>query len=68
MTKQELASKIWETANELRKKIKSDEYKDYIIGFMFYKYLSDKEEDYIINMGASKEDLKTIDDSTMLLK
>ena len=28
MTKQELASKIWETANELRKKIKADEFKD----------------------------------------
>ena len=44
MTKQELASKIWETANSLRSNIKSSEYKDYILGFMFYKYLSDKEE------------------------
>lgn len=44
MTKQELASKIWETANALRSNIKSSEYKDYILGFMFYKYLSDKEE------------------------
>ena len=36
MTKQELATKIWETANALRKNIKASEYKDYIIGFMFY--------------------------------
>ena len=65
MTKQELASKIWETANELRKKIKADEFKDYIIGFMFYKYLSDKEEDYIEKQGATKEDLKEIDEDTI---
>lgn len=44
MTKQQLASKIWETANSLRSKIKANEYKDYILGFMFYKYLSDEEE------------------------
>ena len=61
MTKQELAGKIWQTTNELRKKIKADEFKEYIIGFMFYKYLSDKEEDYIKNLGATKEDLKEID-------
>lgn len=44
MTKQQLASKIWKTANSLRSKIKANEYKDYILGFMFYKYLSDEEE------------------------
>ena len=65
MTKQELASKIWETTNELRKKIKADEFKDYIIGFMFYKYLSDKEEDYIKNQGATKEDLREVDNDTI---
>ena len=47
MTKQELATRIWATANELRKNIKASEYKDYILGFMFYKYLSDKELDYL---------------------
>lgn len=30
MNKQELATKIWATANELRKNIKASEYKDYI--------------------------------------
>ena len=33
MNKQELATKIWATANELRKNIKASEYKDYILGF-----------------------------------
>ena len=37
MTKQELATRIWATANELRKNIKASEYKDYILGFMFYQ-------------------------------
>ena len=32
MNKQELATKIWATANELRKNIKASEYKDYILG------------------------------------
>lgn len=57
MTKQQLASKIWETANSLRSKIKANEYKDYILGFMFYKYLSDEEEKQF-----SKEDLKNVDE------
>ena len=51
MTKQELATRIWATANELRKNIKASEYKDYILGFMFYKYLSDKELDFTEYIG-----------------
>lgn len=47
MTKQQLAAKIWGIVNELRRNIKASEYKDYIIGFMFYRFLSVKEEEYI---------------------
>lgn len=43
MNKQQLASKIWESANKMRSKIEANEYKDYILGFMFYKFLSDNE-------------------------
>ena len=43
MNKQQLASKIWESANKMRSKIEANEYKDYILGFIFYKYLSDTE-------------------------
>lgn len=57
MTKQQLASKIWETANSLRSKIKANEYKDYILGFMFYKYLSDEEEKHF-----KKEDLINVEE------
>lgn len=66
MTKQELAAKIWATANELRKNIKASEYKDYILGFMFYKYLSDKEVDYLYEIGGeSVEDLINLDKETI---
>lgn len=60
MTKQELAAKIWATANVLRKNIKASEYKDYILGFMFYKYLSDREIEFIEKEGGSVEELKQI--------
>lgn len=63
MTKQELATRIWATANVLRKNIKASEYKDYILGFMFYKYLCDKEMDHLLDMGGSFEDLKNADEN-----
>ena len=43
MNKQQLASKIWESANKMRSKIEANEYKDYILGFIFYKFLSETE-------------------------
>lgn len=49
MNKQQLASKIWTLANELRGKVPAATYKDYMLGFLFYKYLSDREENYLIN-------------------
>ncbi|MEG0215617.1 MAG: type I restriction-modification system subunit M, partial [Hungatella sp.] len=47
MNKQQLAAKIWESANKMRSKIEANEYKDYILGFIFYKFLSDKEVKYL---------------------
>ena len=47
MNKQQLASRIWESANRMRSKIEANEYKDYILGFIFYKFLSDKEVKYL---------------------
>ena len=37
MNKQQLANKIWESANKMRSKIEANEYKDYILGFIFYE-------------------------------
>ena len=39
MNKQQLASKIWESANKMRSKIEANEYKDYILGFIYKKFL-----------------------------
>lgn len=47
MNKQQLASRIWESANRMRSKIEANEYKDYILGFIFYKFLSEKEVKYL---------------------
>ena len=48
MNKQQLAAKIWESANKMRSKIEANEYKDYILGFIFYKYLSEREEKWLL--------------------
>ena len=57
MNKQQLAAKIWESANKLRSKIEANEYKDYILGFIFYKFLSDKEEQLLRNDGWEADDM-----------
>ena len=54
MNKQQLASKIWGSANKMRSKIDANEYKDYILGFIFYKFLSDKEEKYFKEQGLTE--------------
>lgn len=58
MNKQQLANKIWASANKMRSKIDANEYKDYILGLIFYKFLSDNEVNYILKdmKGASAED------------
>ena len=60
MNKQQLASKIWESANKMRSKIEANEYKDYILGFIFYKYLSDTEIKYVYAQGGTVDDIKAL--------
>lgn len=60
MNKQQLASKIWESANKMRSKIEANEYKDYILGFIFYKFLSDKEVRFMQSKGATGEEIKNL--------
>lgn len=60
MNKQQLASKIWESANKLRSKIEANEYKDYILGFIFYKFLSEKETQLLRKDGWENEDLREL--------
>ena len=59
MNKQQLAAKIWESANEMRSKIDANDYKDYILGFIFYKFISEQEVGKIFG-SDSKEELKNI--------
>lgn len=40
--KKQLQTQLWNIANELRGKMNADEFRDYILGFIFYKYLSEK--------------------------
>lgn len=56
MNKQQLAAKIWQSANKMRSKIEASQYKDYILGFIFYKFLSDKLEKFVIEQGLEKAD------------
>lgn len=68
MNKQQLAQKIWASANQMRSKIEANEYKDYILGFIFYKYLSDKEVKFLKENDYDDELLKTVseeDDETV---
>lgn len=62
MNKQQLAAKIWESANQMRSKIEANEYKDYILGFIFYKYLCDKEEQFALKEGYTQEDLESLNE------
>jgi type I restriction enzyme M protein len=60
VNKQQLAAKIWESANQMRSKIEANEYKDYILGFIFYKFLSDKLLRFATSEGFSDNDLRNL--------
>lgn len=44
--KKQLEPRLWNIANTLRGKMNADEFRDYILGFIFYKYLAEKMEIY----------------------
>ena len=56
MNKQQLANRIWAAANNMRNKIDANEYKDYILGLIFYKFLSDTEVKYFTHDCEWEED------------
>ena len=60
MNKQQLANKIWESANKMRSKIEANEYKDYILGFIFYKYLSDTEVKWLRENDFTDDDIRAL--------
>lgn len=58
MKKQQLASLIWEYCNAMRGSVTTVEYKDIILGFIFYRFLSENEVIYLTTkLGWEKEDI-----------
>lgn len=43
-----ITTKLWAMANELRGNMDAAEYKNYILAFMFYRYLSEHQEQYLV--------------------
>ena len=43
----ELSQKLWAIANELRGQMDASEFKNYILGVIFYRYLSERTEMYL---------------------
>jgi type I restriction enzyme M protein len=63
--KKELQTQLRNIANELRGKMNADEFRDYILGFIFYKYLSEKMYLYANKLLKEDEiDFTSIDEAT----
>lgn len=63
--KKQLEQQLWNIANTLRGKMNADEFRDYILGFIFYKYLAEKMEIYANNiLKADKIRFKDIKEDT----
>ena len=63
--RRQLQQQLWNIANTLRGKMGADEFRDYILGFIFYKYLSEKIERFA-DAQLEQENLKfaSLDEST----
>ncbi|NLC04683.1 MAG: SAM-dependent DNA methyltransferase, partial [Tissierellia bacterium] len=61
ITSEEIKRRLWDGANELRGSMDASRYKDYMLGLMFYKFLSDKTLDTFKNSanlnGLTEEEL-----------
>jgi type I restriction-modification system DNA methylase subunit len=57
--KKKLEQKLWDIANTLRGKMNADEFRDYILGFIFYKYLSERMHLYANSVLTEKFSFET---------
>lgn len=46
----ELSQKLWAIANDLRGQMDASEFKNYILGVIFYRYLSERTEMYMTDL------------------
>lgn len=61
MNKQQLAARIWTSAQKMRSsKIEAQQYKDYLLGFIFYKYLSSNEMKFLKRDGYPDDELHNL--------
>ena len=62
--RRQLDAQLWGIANLLRGKVDPDDYRDYILGFIFYKYLSEKQHLYADELlkGESVTDFELVKD------
>ena len=58
--RRQLQQQLWNIANTLRGKMGADEFRDYILGFIFYKYLSEKIQRFA-DAELAQENLKFAD-------
>lgn len=64
-----LEQQLWNIANELRGKMDADEFRDYILGFIFFKYLSEKQYIYankLLETEKVKDYLKVTDAADLI--
>ena len=66
--RRQLDAQLWGIANLLRGKVDADDYRDYILGFIFYKYLSEKQHLYANELlqGESVTDFELVKDQGTL--
>ena len=61
-------NEIWAMANELRGNMDASEYRNYILGFMFYRYLSEHQEKYIADQDLlDVKDNQSINDAYLMI-
>lgn len=58
---EELSNKLWAIANDLRGTMDSTEFRNYILGTIFYRYLSERTEMYMVDL--LKEDNMSYDEA-----
>ncbi len=63
LQQQQLKKQLWNIANDLRGTVTADEFRDYILGFVFFKYLSEKQHIFA-NKLLETEDVKEFTEVT----